>query len=218
MRVGLPPTLSRLHVASDGAERDTAWAEFVAAHSSVVLHTCRALTHDYDAAMDAYTFVLGALSEDDHRRLHAYIPDGKTPFTTWLIVVARRLALDHLRQRYGRPRSDDAVRREDHAARRRLEDLVATEIEPDQLEDTHHATDALIRREQLAQALRCALERIEPAERLLLTLRFVDERSVRDIAHLLSLPSVFHVYRRIDGVLRTLRTLLIHAGVTDAEP
>src|SRR5690348_12605324 len=90
LRPTLPLTLSRLHGARDGAERDTAWAEFVAAHSRVVLHTCRALTHDYDAAMDAYTFVLGALREDDHRRLRAYVPDEKTPFTTWLIVVTRR--------------------------------------------------------------------------------------------------------------------------------
>lgn len=218
MHVALPVTLSRLHVAHDGAERDTAWAEFVAAHSGVVLHTCRALTREYDAAMDAYTFVLGALREHDHRRLRAYVPDGKTPFTTWLIVVTRRLVLDHFRQRYGRPRSPDATRREEHATRRRLEDLLATEIEPDQLEGAYPATDTAIRREQLTRALQCALARLEPEERLLVTLRFVDERPVRDIARVLNFRSVFHVYRRIDAVLRMLRMSLIRTGVEDAEP
>ena len=217
MRIRLPVTLSRLQLARDGAERDTAWAEFVATHSSVVLHTCRAVTREYDATMDAYTFVLEALRERDHRRLRAYVPDGKTPFTTWLIVVTRRLVLDHVRARYGRLQSADPASREDYATRRRLEDLLATEIEPDQLEGRYPATDAAIRHEQLTQALRCALARLEPEERLLITLRFLDGRPVRDIARALKLSSVFHVYRRLDAVLQKLRESLVRIGVEDAE-
>lgn len=39
--------------------------------------------------MDAYTFVLGQLREDDFKRLSSYkITDGCT-FETWLSVVAR---------------------------------------------------------------------------------------------------------------------------------
>jgi RNA polymerase sigma factor (sigma-70 family) len=218
LRIALPVTLSRLQLARDGAERDMAWTEFVATHSSVVLHTCRALTREHDATMDAYTFVLEALREHDHRRLRAYVPDGKTPFTTWLIVVTRRLVLDHVRARYGRLQSADPASREDYATRRRLEDLLATEIEPDQLEGGYTATDAAIRHEQLTQALQCALARLEPEERLLITLRFLDGRPVRDIARALKLSSVFHVYRRLDAVLQRLRESLVRIGVEDAEP
>lgn len=216
--VALPVTLSRLRVARDEAERDAAWAEFVAAYSDVVLHTCRALTPEYDAAMDAYTFVLAALRDDGHRRLRTYVPDGKTPFTTWLIVVTRRLALDHLRERYGRTSSADKTKREKHATRRRLEDLLADEIEPDQLESPNAPSDGAIRRKQLEHALRCAIARLELDDRLLITLRFVDDRPVRDIARALHFPSVFHVYRRLSVVLRSLRSSLIRAGVDDAEP
>jgi len=176
------------------------------------------VTNDRDLAMDAYAFTIEALRVDDCRRLRAYAPDGKTPFRTWLIVVTRRLVLDHLRQRYGRSRSGDATRQEEHKTRRRLENLLAAEIEPDQLEGGHPAADAAIRRDELTRALQSAVARLHPDERLLITLRFLDERSVSDIARILSFPSVFHVYRRIDAVLRTLRKALIRDGVDGAEP
>lgn len=219
MHPALPLTLSRLHSASEDAEREGAWAAFIAAHSDVVLHTCRSVVRDYDAAMDAYAFVLEALREDDCRRLRAYAPDGKTQFSTWLLVVTRRLALDHVRHRYGRSRSDDPTRRDEQARRRRLEDLLADEIEPDQLPSTSASIpDAEIRREQLISALRDAVNALEPAEQLLLVLRFVDERAVRDIARTLRLPSVFHVYRRLGAVLSDLRAALARRGVEEPEP
>lgn len=215
----LPPTLSRLTAATAGAERDNAWAAFVEAHSDVVLHTCRTVSRDHDVAMDAYAFVLQALNEDDCRRLRAYVPDGRTKFTTWLLVVTRRLALDYIRQRYGRSRSTDHTRRGEQAARRRLEDLLAEEIEPDQLPGAaSNAPDAAIRREELASALRDAVDGLSPQERLLLELRFTDERPIRDIARTLHFPSVFHVYRRLGTVLTHLRVALARRGVEEVEP
>src|SRR5204862_509166 len=80
----------------------------------------RSLTTDHDAAMDGYAHVLERLREHDCRRLRGYAPDGRTKFTTWLVVVARRLCLDFHRHRYGRsddPAPDAAAAR---AARRRL--------------------------------------------------------------------------------------------------
>jgi RNA polymerase sigma factor (sigma-70 family) len=215
----IPLTLSRLNKAIDDTQRDEAWAEFVAAHSDVVLHTCRSVLRDHDAAMDAYAFVLEALREDGHRRLRAYVPDGKTKFATWLLVVTRRLVLDHIRHRYGRSRSSDETRRADQVARRRLEDLLADEIEPDQLPGaSRDSPDAAIRREQLIGALRRSVAELRPEDRLLLVLRFVDERSVKDMARTLRLPSVFHVYRRVSSVLTTLRERLRRSGVDEAEP
>src|SRR5688500_12671025 len=132
--------------------------------------------------MDGYVYVLTALREDSCRRLRAYVPDGKTKFTTWLVVVTRRLVLDYFRQRYGRSRSADPERRDEQVSRRRLEDLVAEEIEPDQLVDEGpDIPDARIRREQLTTALRCAVDELDPADRLLLVLRFADQRPIRDI-------------------------------------
>lgn len=216
---GLPLTLSRLRSASEDSGRDDAWAAFVAEHSDVVLHVCRSLSRDRDGAMDGYVFVLEALREDGCRRLQAYVPDGKTRFTTWLVVVCRRLVLDYYRRRYGRSRSDDDTRRTEQATRRKLEDLVADEIDPDQLESAAASRpDVSIRRKQLTEALRQALDELDAQDRLLLALRFSDARSVREIRKTLGLPSVFHVYRRLGGALATLRRALAVRGVEEPEP
>src|SRR3989454_11788769 len=103
MSAALPFELSRLFEARNDPARDDAWAEFLAAHSRLLLHVARAVTTNRDAAMDAYTSMLERLREDDYRRLRGYAPDGRSKFTTWLVVVARRLCLDLLRRRYGRP-------------------------------------------------------------------------------------------------------------------
>ena len=169
--------------------------------------------------MDGYAFVLEALREDCCRRLRAYIPDGRTRFTTWLVVVTRRLLLDHVRRRYGRPRSDDDARRAEHAARRRLEDLVAAEVDPDLLTaPAANSPDTEVRRRELAAALRRTLDELSPADRLLLALRFEDGRPVREIARIVGFSTVFHVYRRLDAVLGALRGALARRGVSDPEP
>jgi len=213
----LPLTLSRLHAANE-TQRDAAWADFVREHSDIVLHACKALAQDHDAAMDGYAFVLEALREDECRRLCAYTPDGKTRFTTWLVVVTRRLMLDFLRQRYGRSRSDDTARREEKVARRNLEDLVAAEIDPDQIEGSGGAPDAALRRAELTRALRDAIGQLEPRDRLLLSLKIVDGRPAREIARTLVLPSVFHVYRQLAGALKRLQAELARRGVEGSEP
>jgi RNA polymerase sigma factor (sigma-70 family) len=163
--------------------------------------------------------VLEALRADECRRLRAYAPRAGTRFTTWLVVVTRRLLLDHHRHRYGRPRAEDDARRAEQVTRRRLEDLVAAEVDPDRL--TAAATtgaDTAVRREQLAHALRQALDELESSDRLLLALRFEDERSVREIAAMLRMPTVFHVYRRIGVVLAAIRRALARRGVEGPEP
>lgn len=214
-----PAVLTRLLRACEGAEREDTWAEFVAAHSDVLLHICRAHARNHDVAMDGYAYVLEALREDGCRRLHGYVPDGETRFTTWLVVVARRLLLDHYRRRYGRSRSKDESRRADSDLRRRLEDLVAAEVDTDQLSSAPGSSpDASIRRAEMADLLRLAIKELAPPDRLLLALRFEDERPVREIARILRLPTVFHVYRRQALVLAALRRTLARRGVEGPEP
>jgi RNA polymerase sigma factor (sigma-70 family) len=168
--------------------------------------------------MDGYACVLEALREDSCRRLRAYVAEPGSRFTTWLVVVTRRLLLDHLRRRYGRSRSTGDVGRAEHAARRRLEDLVGAEVEPDALAAPAGSPDHDIRREQLAGALRLALDELPPADRLLLALRFEDDRPVREIASMLGLPTVFHVYRRLAAVLAALKRALARRGVSGPDP
>jgi RNA polymerase sigma factor (sigma-70 family) len=169
--------------------------------------------------MDGYAYVLEALREDCYRRLRAYTPDPRTRFTTWPVVVTRRLLLDHQRRRYGRPRSTDDARRAEHATRRRLEDLIAAEVDPDRVASpAADSPDAELRRRELAEALRRALDELDPADRLLLALRFEDDRPAREIARIVGLPTVFHVYRRLGTVLAALRRALARRGVSEPEP
>jgi RNA polymerase sigma factor (sigma-70 family) len=205
--------LARLRSATSPAQCDDAWVEFLSRYSNTVLLTCRSVAHDYDGTMDAYVNVLEALREDDCRRLLSYAAEPNGKFSSWLVVVTRRLALDHFRQRYGRSRSDDLDWRMEHESRRRLEDLVADRVDPDQLLTEPSKGDEDIQREQLTRVLSRALRALEPRDRLLLALRFNEERPVREIAGRLSLPTVFHVYRRLDTVLSALRLSLARVGV-----
>lgn len=168
--------------------------------------------------MDAYAFVLEALREERCRRLRAYAPDGRTRFTTWLVVVVRRLALDHHRKRYGRPRSEDDAHRAEHVARRRLQDLVAADVDPDTLTTAIGSSpDASLRQRELAEALASAVATLDPADRLMLALRYDDERSIREIAAVMGLPTVFHVYRRLGTALAALKRALARRGVEEPE-
>ena len=215
----LPPVLARLLSAAEGAQRDAGWAEFVATYSGLILHTCHSVAHDHDAALDGYVWVLEALREHDCRRLRGYTPVPRVSFTTWLVVVARRSLLDQRRQRYGRSRSEDETRRAEHDVRRRLEDLVIAELDIDQvtISDADDA-DLGLRRQELGDALRRVLDELAPADRLLLALRFEDGRSVREIAAMLNLPTVFHVYRQVNAALSVLRRALLRQGVEEPNP
>ena len=205
--------------APGGAERDQAWHEFVAAHTGLLIHTCRTIARDRDAAMDGYAFILEALRENDCRRLRAYVPDGRTRFTTWLVVVARRLLLDHHRRRYGRPRSDDEPARAEHLARRRLRDLVPADTSPDAIPaPSANAPDADVRRQELSTALLGAVNELSSADRSLLAMRFEKGLTVREIASATEAPTVFHVYRRLERALGSLRHALARRGVVDREP
>jgi RNA polymerase sigma factor (sigma-70 family) len=213
-----PPELQDLLQASDATARDEAWSRFVARFSPLLLHTARTVAREHDGTMDAYAHLLEQLRQDDNRRLKQYLEDSGAQFTTWLVIVARRLCVDFLRQRYGRAPTA-ASRTADHAMRRRLEDLVGVEIgEMMALTEPRAGPDESLRRRDLHLALRASLARLSPAHRLLLTLRFEDDLPVREIAKLLRYPTPFHVYRALNTVLAELRHSLATRGVAEAEP
>ena len=213
-----PPELQDLLQAGDPTARDEAWSRFVARFSPLLLHTARTVAREQDRTMDAYAHLLEQLREDDNRRLRQYLEGAGAQFTTWLVVVARRLCVDFLRQRYGRAPTAPS-KTADHATRRRLEDLIAVEIgEVRALAEPRAGPDESLRRRDLHLALQAALAHLPPAHRLLLSLRFEDDMPVREISKLLRYPTPFHVYRTLNAVLAELRQALTTRGVADAEP
>jgi RNA polymerase sigma factor (sigma-70 family) len=218
----LPSPLARLLDASDQQAADAVWPAFVDAYSTLLLQVARSTASGRDGAMDAYAFLLEQLRENDYRRLRVYRAHDRARFSTWLMVVARRLCIDFHRRRYGRPQapSDDrghAVL--ERATRRRLVDLAAEEIDIDSLSDQRgESPDSELRSLQLRAALAQAIDALSAADRLLLVMRFEDDRSAATIARSLGVASPFHVYRRLTQVFAQLRSALTARGIDDPVP
>ena len=214
--IEIPHSLARLLAARSPADADTAWHVFVAEHSRVILHVCRSVWDAHDDAMDAYTLVLDHLRADDHRRLREFARDPRCRVTTWLVVVTRRVCLDLYRQRYGRPGTEGD--REPRRTRRRLQDLVAEELDLHELSADGDETDGPLRHSELHDALQRALADLAPRDLLMLKLRFADDLAAQEIARLLGFPSPFHVYRRLNALFAELRSGLQRRGVESAAP
>jgi RNA polymerase sigma factor (sigma-70 family) len=219
MSVPPPDVLQVLLSAPDTEARETAWVSFLEEHSGLILHVARSLSRDHDAVMDRYAFVLAALQQDKCARLRAYAADGKGKFTTWLIVVVRRLCFDQHRQRYGRRQADSEGSGERHLQRRLLADLIGGELGLMKVETApEEAPDEALRRRELRTALEQALAGLEPADRLLLRFRFEDDLSVPEIARIQGEASPFRMYRRLEKVLIAVRLALQAVGIEDAHP
>ena len=212
----LPPELIALFAAKDPPATDAAWGRFVSLHSRLLLHAARSLGKDYDGAMDRYAYALERLRERDFHRLRAYRPDGRTKFTTWLLVVFRRLCLDHYRQRYGRSPSSERSQSptDNRVLRRQLADGLTGRVDPELVEaPDHQSADAELDERQRSDRLAAALSALPPADRLLLKFRFEDDLSASAIARAMGLPTPFHVYRRLNVLLLTLRRVLQAGGI-----
>src|SRR3954468_14890606 len=141
MAHALPATLTRL-LPEDRAPAENAWAEFLAAHSKLMLYVARSLGGDHDAVMDRYACILEQLQADNFRRLRTYSADGRSEFSTWLVVVAQRICLDLRRAKYGRLRpsgTDERAADEQWMSRRRLVDLLGAEVDLSSIGDSSSA-------------------------------------------------------------------------------
>ena len=170
--------------------------------------------HDGDGAMDAYAYMLECLRSQEFARLRTYQENGRAKFSTWLVVVLRRMALDQRRQRVGRERTGQATTT--GQLRRRLERLAGEVLDVAHVVDVDGETaDARVRRSELSAVLTQELSRLDSRDALLLTLRFEEDLSASHIAGVMGFPSQFHVYRRLRSVLRDLRERLQRRGIDD---
>jgi RNA polymerase sigma factor (sigma-70 family) len=217
-----PAHLGRLLQATDPAQREELWAAFVAHHSRLLLHVARAGGVPHDDAMDRYTYVIQQLQLDDCRRLRAYVADARSEFSTWLVVVAQRLCLDHHRSRYGRARPDEkdqAGPAASRGARRRLIDLIGADVDLAALPDpVGTSAEVRLRQSDVHQALEAALASLEPRDRLMVKLRFEDDLAMPEVAAHLGFPTRFHAYRRLREVLAALRRSLEERGIRESQP
>lgn len=213
----LPSEVAALLAPADEAARERAWQVFLERYSLLLLHTAFTLDRDYDRAMDRYLYILDRLRRHDCHRLRKFQAIGRGKFSTWLVVVARRLCLDQHRQAYGRSAASrrGAPARDDARARRRqLADLIGAPTDLADLPDTGRADPATeVTLAESREALQAALHTLAPADRMLLALRFEQDLSAREIADAMGFPTPFQVYRRLNVLLATLRGRLRHAGI-----
>ena len=220
---GLPPELSELLSALNDGAREEAWSRLIGAYNRLIMHAVNGCSDSYDGAMERYTFVLEGLRDHDFRRLRRYAEDHRGHFATWLVVVTRRLSEDYRRKRYGRERlsvgGNGDVLKDRHATRARLVDLVAIELNPALTPDpSGNSPETVLRRKELRGALESAVGQLESRDQLLLKLRFQDGLPAREIANLLSFPTPFHVYRRLNARLKEIRAVLQAQGFSDSKP
>jgi RNA polymerase sigma factor (sigma-70 family) len=220
MAESLPPELAAV-LDADRDSADEAWRLFLSRFSPLILHAARSASKGYDDSMDSYAYVLERFREDDFRRLRGYTVDPRSKFTTWLVLVARRLCIDRRRQLYGRAttRNNNGMPDSEREARRRLVDLTASKIDLSSIEDGLAQTaEEELRSAELKTILDSAINELSMKDQLLLTFRFVDGLSAKEIAALQSWPSPVHVYRRIDYLTAKLRQSLERRGVDDPVP
>jgi len=212
-----PSEVRSICSAPDEEVRSRAWEKFVHEYSRLILHAASARGGGHDAVMDRYAYILDQLRADDFRKLRAYSARPTAKFTTWLVVVAQRMCTDYHRTRYGRQGKTDnpgPALNQGQATRRRLADLVGDNIEIETLQDCAAPDPATaVVRHELSGALEDALNQLPNRDRLLLTLRFEDGARAREIAEVMGFPSQFHVYRRLNAVLATLKQALVKQGI-----
>ena len=221
MAESLPPELARLLASSDDLSREKAWRVFLDTFSPLILHAARSASTGYDEGMDAYAAALDGLRADNYRKLKGYSADPRSKFSTWLVVVVRRVCIDAQRERFGRGSAKEKAEgiSEDRAARRRLATLTSAAIELESLPDSNGTRpDQKVRQEDLHAHLESALAALDERDRLLLTLRFVDDLSARRIAELQGWPDQMVVYRRINQLTAALRQKLTSRGVDSPIP
>ena len=214
-----PAVVEQLLDASEPEELERAWAAFAQEYSRLLVHVVRVAHDDRDEAMDAYAYILEELKANRCSRLRAFDVDAGSKFSTWLVVVARRLCVDLQRRKFGRKReARTELTRQDRLLRLRLGRFAGEDIELRELAASVVAADEAMCAAELRDALAAALETLSAEDRLLLALRFDGELSAQQIARIMNLPSQFHVYRRLDALTKTLRRLLGANGIESAAP
>lgn len=216
-----PAKLSALLDARSAAEVESAWQHFLNTYSPLILHAARSAAQNYDSGMDSYAYILDKLRADDCARLRAYRIDPRSRFSTWLVFIARRMCVDRQREQYGRWKKENvsAENYQERDARRRLTDLVAEDFDLRAMEDeTAPNPEQSVRQAEIHDALTIAIGSLDQSDQLLLSLRFVDGLSAREIESLERWGTAAHVYHRIDHLKLALRRKLIASGIDSPVP
>lgn len=168
-----------------------AWQKFILEYSSFIYGAIVRYTDDHDEKMAVYLHVLEKLHQDRFERLRRFSFQSK--LSTWLTVVARRLAIDFLRARYGREFELKKVRVlsiDDAGGYGRLLADAATP------ETALAASERQQQRQQLEAGLQRALDKLDDRERLAVQLVYLQGMKINEAGRLLRLPAAYKFLAR----------------------
>ena len=157
---------------------------------TITMRVLRSREEAEEAAQDTFIKV--------HRTLGAF--EQKSKFSTWLYTIAYRTALDHARRKR---LPVDSI--EDEENYRQIED----EGTPTPVEHTQHL--------DLRDQLQLAIEQLPPQDGLIISLFYLHERSVREIAEITGL-TVTNVKTKLHRLRERLRETLekqLHTEIED---
>jgi len=167
------------------------WQKFVLTYANFIYRAIGKYCDDYDEKMAVFLHVLEKLREDRFSRLSHF--EGKAKLSTWLTVVARRLALDFLRAKYGRDFRLKKIRVVSYDAvpafLKHLADTVTPEREMAGVEKRQA-------REKLEQELQGALQSLSTQENLAIQLVYFKGIKIKDAGKLLEVRSIYKFIAR----------------------
>ncbi len=179
------------------AGNTAAWQKFILQYSGFIYGAIVKYTDDYDEKMAVYLHVLEKLRQDRFERLRRFAFQAK--LSTWLTVVARRLAIDFLRARYGRDFELKKIRVVSIDEESGYAKLLADARTP---ETVMAGTEKLEQRRVLQEGLHCAMEKLDERERLAVQLVYLQGMKINEAGRLLRLPAA---YKFLNRTLKKIR-------------
>jgi len=167
------------------------WQKFVLKYANFIYRASGKYCDDYDEKMAVFLHVLEKLREDRFARLSRFA--GKAKLSTWLTVVARRLALDFLRAKYGRDFGLKKIRVVSYDAVPAFLKHLADPITPEREMAGAEQRQA---REKVEQALQQALHNLSVQERLAVQLVYFKGLKIKEAGKLLRVRAIYKFVAR----------------------
>jgi RNA polymerase sigma factor (sigma-70 family) len=167
------------------------WQKFILKYANFIYRAINKYCDDYDEKMAVFLHILEKLREDRFSRLSRF--EGNAKLSTWLTVVARRLAIDFLRAKYGRDFSLKKIRVVSYDAVPSFLKHLADSHTPE-----HEMAGAEQRqgREKLEQALQQALQSLSVQENLAIRLVYFKGLKIKEAGKLLQVRAIYKFIAR----------------------
>lgn len=178
---------------------DRAWGAFVAASMGTIDRATSRAVRDRDLAADVAAEVLERLAKDWPALLRRYEQSPRhADFFVWLAVVARNLAVDVLRSRFGRAHVD--------AQLRHLQPVSGTEERARELPAEGPGPGGTLIGGEAAQGWADVLAEFSSDERFLIRAYYLEGGTAKSVAAATGLGSAARVYETMKTILRKLRS------------